>query len=90
MVEKSVFERELKILLFEDYEDFKCRAKEIAFSYKVIIFCPFFNLRDYKNYVYGKKMFTKRKDFIWEYLNGDITIDELTGEYYKIDYEEDI
>lgn len=85
-----MFEKEIKSLEFEDYEDFKCRAKEIAFNYKVVSFCSFFNLRDYKNYVYGKKMFPKRKDFIWEYLNGDITMDELTGEYYKIDYEEDI
>lgn len=57
---------------FYDYDDFLNRADEILVYFEVVSLLPYFSLRKYKNYIYGMRMTTKRKDLIWEYLMGDI------------------
>lgn len=70
----------IKEIQYFDYFDFCERAEEILYNFSIVVSLPFFDLRNYKNYVYGKMGSSKYKDLIWEYLMGDITIEELKGE----------
>lgn len=44
------------------------------------LLCPFFNvkrIREWRNILYQLELEEWKKDRIWEYLNGDIEIEEL-------------
>lgn len=62
---------------FDNFDDFYNRADEILSNFELVSLLPFFSLREYKNYVYGKNMASKYKDRIWEYLMGDIEKEDL-------------
>lgn len=70
-----MFEENIEKIKFETFKEFCERAEEILVNYEVVSLLPFFSIRKYKNYIYSKKIYGK--DLIWEYLMGDITIDEL-------------
>lgn len=72
--------KELKI---HSFKDFCIRCEDIYFYFEEY-YAPFFDIGIYRDYIYDKAPLSEKPakqesyaNVIWEYLMGDITIDDL-------------